>query len=73
MPGTEISHTDLSSSVIEERRRIAVWLEAAHFAPIEVTYKERKIKGVFRCEDPERNAKLRLLVVAMVKQRLGML
>lgn len=66
MAGPDISQANLSPSSIEERSKVAAWFETAVFTSIEVIYNKRKIEGILRCEDPERDAKLEPLLAAMV-------
>ena len=66
MAGLGFSETSLSSSAIEERDKLAAWVGTAIFAPIKVTYQGKDVKGILRCEDAEKDAKLRLVLTAMV-------
>jgi hypothetical protein len=70
MAGLEISRTILSSSSREKRDELANWLKTAVFTPIEVIYKEAKMNGILRCEDPQRSVKLEPLLTAMVTRIL---
>lgn len=66
MAGPDLAQTSLSSSSIDEIRKVALWLETAFFAPIEVMYEERKVDGILRCEDPEIITSLEPLLATMV-------